>query len=236
MVALPTDTVYGLAVDPARPGALGQLFSMKARPADVPVPVLIGSRAQAGLVADLDVGPAATLADRFWPGPLTLVVPRAAGFTVDLGGRPSARPSIGIRWPDHPVVLAVCAEVGPLAVTSANRHGSVPATTAGQVARAFADGAGPALIVDGGTCDRSPSTVADCLGPTVRCLRQGTVAWEDVADGAVRPDSRWPPTMTEMQADGPPASTGVSPAGAVMSPQPTVDPPVTTEGRERGRS
>lgn len=180
VVALPTDTVYGLAVDPARPGALGQLFSMKARPADVAVPVLVGSRAQAGLVADLDAGTAAILADRFWPGPLTLVVPRAAGFTVDLGGPPSARGSIGIRWPDHPVVLAVCAEVGPLAVTSANRHGSAPAVIAGQVAEAFADGGGPALIVDGGRCDRTPSTVVDCRGPTVRCLRQGTVAWDDV--------------------------------------------------------
>jgi L-threonylcarbamoyladenylate synthase len=180
VVALPTDTVYGLAVDPARPGALGQLFSMKARPVVVPVPVLIGSRAQAGLVADLDAGAAATLAERFWPGPLTLVVPRAAGFTVDLGGPPSDRRSLGIRWPDHPVVLAVCAEVGPLAVTSANRHGSAPATTARQVAGAFADAAGPALIVDGGSCDRSPSTVVDCLGPAVRCLRQGTVAWDDV--------------------------------------------------------
>jgi tRNA A37 threonylcarbamoyladenosine synthetase subunit TsaC/SUA5/YrdC len=131
-------------------------------------------------VADLDAGTAAILADRFWPGPLTLVVPRAAGFTVDLGGPPSARGSIGIRWPDHPVVLAVCAEVGPLAVTSANRHGSAPAVIAGQVAEAFADGGGPALIVDGGRCDRTPSTVVDCRGPTVRCLRQGTVAWDDV--------------------------------------------------------
>ena len=86
-----------------------QLFSMKARPADVPVPVLVGSRSQADLVADLDAGSAAALADRFWPGPLTLVVPRAAGFTVDLGepllpsagrnGRHTvARPPCG-RWP-----------------------------------------------------------------------------------------------------------------------------------------
>ncbi len=187
VVALPTDTVYGLAVDPSRPGAVGRLFSMKARPSDVPVPVVVGSRAQAGLVADLDAETAAALADRFWPGPLTLVVPRAVGFTVDLGGPPSAGPSIGIRWPLHPVVMAVCAEVGPLAVTSANRHGSPPAVTAGAVAAALADPGGPALIVDGGVCDRPPSTVVDCRGPVVRCLRQGTVVWDDVLAGLAGP-------------------------------------------------
>jgi tRNA threonylcarbamoyl adenosine modification protein (Sua5/YciO/YrdC/YwlC family) len=189
VVALPTDTVYGLAVDPTRPGALDQLFSMKARPADVPVPVLVGSRAQATLVADLDAEAATALADQFWPGPLTLVVPRATGFTVDLGGPPSARPSIGIRWPAHPVVVAACMEVGPLAVTSANRHGSAPAVTAGQVAASFADAAGPAVIVDGGRCDHLPSTVVDCQGPTVRCLRQGAVAWDDVLAALTGPTS-----------------------------------------------
>ena len=143
-------------------------------------------------MADLDAGAATTLADRFWPGPLTLVVPRAGGFTVDLGGPPSARRSIGIRWPDHPLVLAVCAEVGPLAVTSANRHGSAPAVTAGQVAACFPDAGEPVLIVDGGRCDRAPSTVVDCQDAPVRCLRQGTVAWDDVLAALSGPTATGP--------------------------------------------
>ena len=87
-----------------------------------------------------------------------------------------------MRWPDHPVVGRLCRELGPLAVTSANRHGSPPATTAGQVAAAFAGADELAVILDGGTCDGAPSTVVECRGPASRCLREGAIAWEEIVD------------------------------------------------------
>ncbi len=180
VVAVPTDTVYGLAVDPTQPEAVARLFALKGRPDDVPLPVLVAGPAQVALVAG-HLGPAAAeLAARFWPGPLTLVVPRRPGFTVDLGGPPAARQTVGVRWPDHPVVVALCELLGPLAVTSANRHGARPATTAAGVMAEFAGADQPEVVVDGGPCDGLPSTVVECRGPATRCLREGALAWDDL--------------------------------------------------------
>ena len=177
VVAVPTDTVYGLAVDPAQPRAVAQLFALKERPVDVALPVLVAGRAQVSMVAGpLDTA-AEHLAVRYWPGPLTLVVPRRRTFTADLGGPPSARQTVGVRWPDHPVVRALCRELGPLAVTSANRHGAAPAERADEVADAFAGQDQLATILDGGACKGAPSTVVECLGPAIRCLREGAIPW-----------------------------------------------------------
>ena len=108
VVAVPTDTVYGLAADPHLPDAVDRLFTVKGRPADVPLPLLVAGPEQVELVtAPLDAA-AAALAERFWPGPLTLVIPRRRGFSADLGGPPSARRTVGVRRPDHPVVAALC--------------------------------------------------------------------------------------------------------------------------------
>lgn len=181
IVALPTDTVYGLAVDPRQPGAVERLFSLKGRPADVPLPIMVGTPAQVRSVAGVLDGVAADLAGRFWPGPLTLVVPRADGFCVDLGGPRSTRHTVGIRWPDHRLVAGVCARLGPLAVTSANRHGSPPATTSDQVAEAFAGSDELTVIVDGGPCTGDPSTVVECLGQGIRCLREGAIGWREIS-------------------------------------------------------
>ena len=180
VVAVPTDTVYGLAVDPAQPDAVERLFDLKGRPADVPLPVLVAGGEQVRLVAGDLESVARSLAERYWPGPLTLVVPRRPGFTVDLGGPPAARQTVGVRRPDHPVVVALCELLGPLAVTSANLHGQAPATTAVEVARAFADSGQPAVILDGGTCDGDPSTVVECRGPASKCLREGALPWAEL--------------------------------------------------------
>ena len=176
VVAVPTDTVYGLAADPTPPEASARLFALKGRPEDVPLPVLVAGPEQLALVAgELEVA-AAELAARFWPGPLTLVVPRRAEFTIDLGGPPAVRQTVGVRRPDHRVVVALCELLGPLAVTSANLHGAEPATTSAQVASAFAGLEGLACILDGGTCDGTPSTVVECRGPASRCLREGAIS------------------------------------------------------------
>jgi L-threonylcarbamoyladenylate synthase len=181
VVALPTDTVYGLAVDPWQPEAVARLFSLKERPPDVALPVVIGGLEQMGSVTGRLDGPARRLADHYWPGPLTLVVPRAEGFDADLGGPPVARRTVGVRWPDHPVIQALCRELGPLALTSANRHGAQPATTALDVKTAFPGPGHLAAILDGGVCDGVPSTVVECLGTTTRCLREGAIPWTSIS-------------------------------------------------------
>ena len=180
VVAVPTDTVYGLAVDLSQPDAVGRLFALKGRPDDVPVPVLVAGPVQVAEVAGGLEPAAADLAARFWPGPLTLVVPRRPDFTVDLGGPPAVRRTVGIRRPDHTVVVALCELLGPLAVTSANLHGAAPATSAAGVVREFAGSAQPMVVLDGGTCDGVPSTVVECCGWGSRCLREGALAWADL--------------------------------------------------------
>jgi len=177
VVAVPTDTVYGLAVDPTQPAAVERLFACKGRPADVPLPILVAGDEQVALVADELELAARNLAQRYWPGPLTLVVPRRPGFHVDLGGPPAARQTVGVRRPDHPVVVALCELLGPLAVTSANLHGAPPATTAAEVVRVFTGSGQPELVLDAGRCDGVPSTVVECRGPASRCLREGALPW-----------------------------------------------------------
>ena len=184
-VAVPTDTVYGLAVVPFLPDAVEGLFSVKERPREVPLPVLVTDWDQVDAVAGRLTGEAELLAVRYWPGPLTLVVPRSSGFAVDLGGPPSARVTVGVRWPRHPVVERLCRELGPLAVTSANRHGSPPATTAGEVAKEFSGAVELAVVLDGGTCDGTPSTVIECRGPATRCLREGSIPWDEIGETLV---------------------------------------------------
>jgi len=181
VVAVPTDTVYGLAVVPFLPDAVERLFSVKERPRDVPLPVLVSNRVQVEAVAQL-AGAAELLAARYWPGPLTLVVPRATGFSVDLGGPPSAGMTVGLRWPRHPMVERLCRELGPLAVTSANRHGSPPSATARQVVESFSGADELAVVLDGGTCAGSPSTVVECRGVVTRCLREGSIPADEIAE------------------------------------------------------
>lgn len=175
VVGLPTDTVYGLAARLDRPAVDG-LFSAKGRPPDLALPVIIGARDQVALVAASFPAAALALSERFWPGPLTLVVraKRAVGALV--GGD---RRTVGLRWPDHPLVEQLCLAVGPLAVTSANRHGRPPCTSAQAVLESF-DAGQVVAVVDGGTCDGTPSSVVDCSGRRPTCLREGAVAWPDI--------------------------------------------------------
>jgi L-threonylcarbamoyladenylate synthase len=180
VVAIPTDTVYGLAVDPTRPGATEALFALKDRPETLDLPVLVGTMEQAEALAGPDgLSPVARrLAHVFWPGALTIVVARRRHLGWVLG---ADRDSIGLRLPDHAVARALCDEVGPLATTSANLHGDPPCTDAEAVRRVFGS---KVVVVDGGECTGAPSTVVSAL-ETLRCLREGAVAWADV-EGAAR--------------------------------------------------
>ena len=174
-VGVPTDTVYGLAVDPFRPGATDRVFAAKRRPRDVSLPVLVTGREQALALATAVPEGALALIERFWPGPLTIVLPSRPDLGADLG---EDEATVGVRCPGHPVPLALCEMAGPLATTSANLHGQPALRTAGEVAAVF-DKAVP-VVLDAGICRGSPSTVVDCTGQEPKLLREGRVAWEDV--------------------------------------------------------
>lgn len=175
VVGLPTDTVYGLAADPFGTGGVDRLFAAKGRPRSVELPVLVDSIEQAMELATAVPDAARVLMDRWWPGALTIVLPRRPDLSADLG---SDDATVGVRCPDHPVPRSLARRVGPIATTSANRHGEPPLTTAASVAEAF--GAAVAVVLDAGTCAGSPSTVVDCTGAEPRCLREGRVPWEEI--------------------------------------------------------
>lgn len=169
VVVLPTDTVYGLAALPASASAIERVFALKGRRADVPIAVLCASAEQALGLAEATAG-VDEVAKRFWPGPLTLVLPRRAGVALHLG---APEHTIGLRVPDHPLVQAVAEQTGPIAVTSANRHGDPTAATAGgAVASLEGD---PDLVVDGGTLDAAASTVVDATTSPWTVLRHGPI-------------------------------------------------------------
>jgi tRNA threonylcarbamoyl adenosine modification protein (Sua5/YciO/YrdC/YwlC family) len=180
-IVLPTDTVYGVAVEPTRSGATDRLFAVKERPRTAALPLLVASLDQA-LQLSGDLPPTAVaLADAFWPGGLTLVVPRRRGLDLDLGGEDDT--TVGLRQPDHPVPVALARRVGPLAATSANRHGRPTPSTAEEVATELGDAVD--LVLDGGPCAGAPSTVVACTPEGVTVLREGRVPTADVLSALV---------------------------------------------------
>lgn len=175
LVAFPTDTVYGVGALVRDPRMISELYRVKGRHAEKAIPVLLGELDHLPQVT-ADLGPVASrLAKRFWPGPLTLVVPK----NLSLPGILSPYPTIGVRMPDHPIALALLKATGPLAVTSANLSGAGSVTTA-QAVHSQLGGRIP-LILDGGeTPGGNPSTVVDCTGTELMVLRPGPLALEDL--------------------------------------------------------
>ncbi len=178
LVVLPTDTVYGVAADAFSPTAVRRLLSAKGRGRDTPVPVLVASwRTVNGLVDALPEA-ANDLIAAFWPGPLTLVLPAATGLAWDLG---ETRGTVAVRMPLHPVALELLGSTGPLAVSSANRHGSPPPSTARTAQEQLGDQV--AVYLDGGpTPDAVPSSIVDLTGEQPRLLRLGAVSRESLTD------------------------------------------------------
>jgi L-threonylcarbamoyladenylate synthase len=179
-IVVPTDTVYGVAVALSVPGATSSLFALKDRPAQTPIAVLVGSIAQALELVEPPEPPVARLLDALWPGPLTVVLRRRADVTVDIGGDGS---TVGVRCPDHALLRRLTAEVGPLATTSANRHGEpTPATASAAAAALTAD---VAVVIDGGACRGTASTVVDGTDPSLPVLRVGPISPEQVLAAAL---------------------------------------------------
>ncbi|WP_026919150.1 L-threonylcarbamoyladenylate synthase [Gordonia shandongensis] len=178
LVVMPTDTLYGIGCDAFDSEAVASLLAAKGRGRDMPVPVLVGSwHTVDGLVRS--VSPEAReLVQAFWPGGLSLVVEQAPSLAWDLGDTSG---SVMIRMPLHPVAIELLREVGPMAVSSANRSGHPPAATA----QAALDQLGDAVSVylDGGPADHAvASTIVDLTGATPRILREGAISADDLAE------------------------------------------------------
>jgi len=178
IVALPTDTVYGVAVALSTSGGVERLFHVKQRAPDKGIMLLLDDAGQAGSIGEM--GPAATaLATACWPGGLTVVVPRRPDVTLPAALTGGA-PTIGLRVPDHDAPRALARGVGPLPTTSANVSGLPEARTAEEILAQLGDAID--LILDGGVAHGGPaSTVVDCTGPTPTVLRVGAVPLEVAA-------------------------------------------------------
>ena len=176
-VAIPTDTVYVLAVDPFVPGASDRLFALAERPREQDLPVLVGSVWQALNLATSVPDASRRLMDSCWPGPLTLVLPRDPEVAADLGDDDL---TIGLRMSDHPVPLLLCRDIGPLAVATASASGEPDYETAEEVAEEFGDDV--PVVLDGGRCAGLPATVIDGTGEDLHLIREGRLPWATIQE------------------------------------------------------
>jgi L-threonylcarbamoyladenylate synthase len=178
LVVYPTETFYGLGADPFSATALARLFAAKQREAGKPVG-LIAADAASAFSAAREVPPVARmLADAFWPGPLTIVMPARAGTAAELLG---ADGGVAVRVSPHPVARALAAGLGhPLTATSANRSGEPPATTLADSRTAF--GAEVSVYLEGGRLHAAaPSTVVSVVAAHWRVLRSGAISEREIA-------------------------------------------------------
>lgn len=170
LVAFPTDTVYGLAAMPFEAETVERLYIAKGRNSERAIAILLGDISQMRMVAQKPGEIPMRLAERYWPGPLTLILPRLPTLPDVL----TPTMGIGVRIPDHPVALGLLRLTGPLAVTSANLSGKGNANTTQEV-KAQLNGR-IHLILDGGpTPGGVPSTVIDCTGKEYHILREGPI-------------------------------------------------------------
>jgi L-threonylcarbamoyladenylate synthase len=185
LVAFPTETVYGLGANALDAAAVQRIFAAKGRPANNPLIVHVAGTAEVGQVAAEWPGPAARLAERFWPGPLTLVLPRKAAVpdAVTAGGA-----TVAVRMPAHPVALALLRAAGvPVAAPSANRSSQLSPTRAGHVLRDLEGRID--LVLDGGPCPGGIESTVLSLAPAPRLLRPGLVGLAELEEvlGTVLP-------------------------------------------------
>jgi L-threonylcarbamoyladenylate synthase len=175
LVAFPTDTVYGVGAPAFDGKAVESIYAAKARPIEKAIPVLIGDAADMEKVG-MDIPDIAyKLAARFWPGPLTCVVPKKPTLPESV----SATNTVGLRVPDHEVARAILRAAGPMAVTSANISGQSSPSTAQEVLAQL--GGRIDLIIDGGTTPGGvPSTLVDCTGAEIKILREGPISLEEI--------------------------------------------------------
>jgi len=178
LVVIPTDTVYGVAADAFNPAAVLKLVEAKGRTRAVPPPVLVpGIPTLDALAAEVPQAVRDLVAE-FWPGALTIILPAQPSLDWDLG---DTQGTVAVRMPDHRIALELLSETGPLAVSSANRHGEPAATTAQQADTALGDSV--AVVLDAGPSGDTPSTIVDATG-----LAAGTGKLRIVRDGVISRD------------------------------------------------
>lgn len=177
LVVFPTETVYGLGADAANPDALARLYSVKGRPTNHPVIVHIGDPAQMAQWASAVPEAAHKLAEAFWPGPMTLILTKAAHVSPAVTG---GQETVGLRMPDHPVALALLqAFGGGIAAPSANRFGQLSPTRASDLDPVLVQEID--MVLDGGPCQVGlESTIIDLSGPHPAILRPGMLLAEDI--------------------------------------------------------
>ena len=181
-IVFPTDTVYGIGTRPDDPTATARLFEAKARPRDLELPVLVPTVEAARAIAAFDER-AEALVLAFWPGALTIVLPRTeASRGWDLGGDTA---TIGVRMPHHPLTLALLARAGPLAVSSANRSGEPTPSTCEELQAVFGEAVEVYLCADE-PLGQVASSVVDLTGVEPTMLRTGAVSQEDVRGALAR--------------------------------------------------
>ncbi|MGC1185710.1 MAG: L-threonylcarbamoyladenylate synthase [Candidatus Dormiibacterota bacterium] len=174
VIGFPTDTVYGLACSPRDLGAVERLYQIKSRPAHQPLILMAASVAEIKLFSNWTLA-ADDLSQRFWPGPLTLIVRATTAGEACRGAG-----TLGVRIPAHQVALELLRRSGPLATTSANRHGGSPATDAMAAVRNLPGLSG--ALADGATLPRTaaPSSILDLTGETPVLLRQGELGTREL--------------------------------------------------------
>lgn len=169
LVVFPTDTLYGVGADAFNENAIGALYQAKGRSFDKGIPILLADSTDIDKVANTVPAVARKLLDRFWPGPLTLIVPRRATLPPNI----SPNENVAVRLPDNVVARSIIrAAGGALATTSANRSGERPAHNATE-ARMALEGLVAAVVDGGPVAVGIPSTIVDCTGTSPRILRQG---------------------------------------------------------------
>jgi L-threonylcarbamoyladenylate synthase len=181
VVAMPTDTLYGLAADPFSTAAVARVFAIKGRPAERAMPLVAADVDQVVRHIGPLSEPARRLASRYWPGPLTLLVARPPSMPAEVAG---GRGEVGVRVPAHAVPRELCRACGRLlTATSANLSGEPASNDPDDIERSLdvAGGMGVDLLLDAGrTPGGAPSTIVDVTGREVRLVRPGAIAWDDV--------------------------------------------------------
>ena len=177
LIVLPTDTVYGIGADAFSGTGITALLAAKGRGRDMPVPVLVGSPSTLhGLVSKFPEN-GWDLVDAFWPGALTIVARYQPSLQWDLG---DARGTVALRMPLHPVAIELLIQTGPLGVSSANKTGRPPATTASEAQDQL--GTSVDVYLDGGpTSDNVPSSIIDLTGEAPKLLREGALTFDEIA-------------------------------------------------------
>lgn len=170
VVGLPTDTVYGIGVDPLNEAAVGRLFEMKGRPTGKPFGLLVATIDQAKAMAAIE-GHAREMAEMHWPGPLTLIVEPSVILPEWVGDY--SQTTVGIRVPDHEIARELLAEVGPMAVTSANRSGGAEVMNDLDAREVFGDEV--AVYLEGTAPGGAASTIIDATGADLVVLRKGPI-------------------------------------------------------------